>query len=415
MKHRHCTQILLLALALLLPFSAQAMSKDALRREYAALSERFSEDSPYRETPDSTNFSTAGSLTEAATQNALDLVNLMRRLAGLNEVSIDPLYTLRAQNAALVLAGNDALSHSPEAPDGISEDIYRSGYIGASSANIAKFNWMHSGILLDGVKYFARDDGEINLSVLGHRRWLLDPQLEKTGFGLANAPSGNSFVAMYVLDDATDERDWDYVAWPTADAFPTEWMQTDLAWSVSINDEKYDLAASEPTVTLTEETLGLSFRFDVKAGTGDGYCRISEEACGSGACLIFRPDFSLCDFDAYEQNQIWNVRVENLLDCKGQRTEIVYRCEMVSLYPQDVANVEISQLSAELHTGETLTLSARVIPAYADDLRVFWSSSDPNIATVDENGVVRAIAAGQCEITVSGVNGRTDRCIVKVQ
>lgn len=404
-----------LFLALMLLFSAQAMTRDEMRAEYGKITSAQSSASPYAEKPDSAGFSSAGALTEAAAADALALTNFMRSLAGLEAVETDPLYALRAQHAALVLAGNDALSHTPPQPDGMGDEIYQSGYIGAASSNIAKFNWMHGDILLDGVKYFVRDDGEFNLSVLGHRRWLLDPCMEKTGFGLANAQSGNSFVVMHAVDGRNDDAQWDYVAWPGAGAFPTEFMQPDLAWSVSLNGAVYDLEKSNPQITLTGETLGLSFRFEPASGSGDGYCAISSEACGSGPCLIFRPDFSLTGFDAYEQNQLWRVKIENLTGVSGEPCEIEYLCEMYSLYPQDAANVEISLLNAEMDVGSALRLTAEVIPAYADDLRLFWSSSDPSVAAVDEAGNVRALAPGECRITVSSINGRTDSCIITVQ
>ena len=408
-------KITALILLLLLLFSAQAMTKEELRAEYKSITSALSDASPYAEKPDPQTFLTAGSLTEEAVQDALALVNFMRALAGLEDVGIDPLYSLRAQNASLVLAGNDALSHTPEKPAAMGEDMYRSGYIGASSGNIAKFNWMHSGILLDGIKYFARDDGQFNLSVLGHRRWLLDPKMEKTGFGLANAVNGNSFVVMHAVDGNNKDADWSYVAWPTADAFPTEFMQKDLAWSVSLNDEVYDLNASRPIITLAEETLGLAFTFDLSKETGDGYCRISYDNCGSGPCMIFRPNFAQTGFEAYEQNQIWHVRITGLAGTDGQAHEIEYTSRMVSLYPQDAANVEISRLEAEMKAGDTLSLSADVIPSYADDTRVFWSSSDAAVASIDENGLVTAHSAGNCTITVCSINGRTDHCEITVE
>ena len=168
-------------------------------------------------------------------------------------------------------------------------------------------------------------------------------------------------------------------------------------------------------ITLTEEKSGLSFTFRPESNAGDGYCCISTENCGSGPCLIFRPNFSMTDFTAYEQNQIWNVRITGLTGTDGNPREIAYRCEMVSFYPQDVANVELSQLNAEMNAGETLSLSANVIPAYADDLRVFWSSSDPAVASVDEYGNIAAHAPGECTVTASSINGRTDHCSVTVK
>lgn len=405
-------RILFLLLALSALFSARAMTKEEIRTAYEILTERSTAASPYAEIPDAAAFS-AGALTEEAMQSALDLVNLMRSIASLDAVSLDSLYVLRAQNAALVLAANDVLSHTPDQPTGMNDDLYLSGYIGASSGNIAKLNWMHSDILLDGVRYFVRDDGDLNLPMLGHRRWLLNPAMKSTGFGLANAESGNSFIVMYAIDDQNADAAWDYVAWPSDGAFPTEWMQNDLAWSVSLNDTVYDLSASDPIITLTEETTGLSYHFEPKSESGDGYCCISYDAYGSGPCLIFRPNFP-DDFSAYEQNRIWNVSIENLFGTDGQMLEIQYRCEMVSLYPQDVANIEISQLSADLTVGETLSLSASVIPAYADDLSVLWSSSDPSVATVDENGIVCAVSAGKCSIIAASANGKYDCCEITV-
>ena len=87
---------------------------------------------------------------------------------------------------------------------------------------------------------------------------------------------------------------------------------------------------------------------------------------------------------------------------------------MVSLYPQDPVNVELNKLEANLHVGEMLQLTAEVVPAYADDLRVTWTSSDPSVADVDWTGVVTARAPGSCEISATSSNGRSDVCAVTV-
>jgi uncharacterized protein YjdB len=87
---------------------------------------------------------------------------------------------------------------------------------------------------------------------------------------------------------------------------------------------------------------------------------------------------------------------------------------MVSLVPQDAVNVELSPLEASLAPGESLRLTADVIPAYADDLTVAWRSSDESVATVDENGLVTALAPGECAITATCAGGYEDRCSVSV-
>ena len=404
---------LLLAAALYLA-SACAATRDELRAAYREIAERRSGTAPYAEEPDPSDCTSVGSLTEAAQQEALDYLNFLRWIAGLDPVALSPLYTLRSQNGALLLAANDALSHTPDQPAQMDDALYESALLGTSQGNLVKFNWMRPGILLDGVEYFARDDGSMNLSVLGHRRWLLNPAMAETGFGLANAKSGMSYMVMYAVDDGNASAEWSEVCWPAAGAFPVELMRSQIAWSASLNDAIYDLAASAPVIELIEEVSGARFTFDFVSGAGDGFCHLSTEACGSGSCLIFRPDLSGAGLNEYLQNQIWSVRIGGLKGADGSEKNIDYRVEMVSLYPQDPVNVELNQLEANLHVGEMLQLTAEVIPSYADDLRVTWTSSDPAVADVDWTGVVTARAPGSCEITAASSNGRSDVCVVTV-
>ena len=60
-------------------------------------------------------------------------------------------------------------------------------------------------------------------------------------------------------------------------------------------------------------------------------------------------------------------------------------------------------------------MEALVVPQYADDLSVRWSSTDAGVAAVDENGFVTAVAPGECEIVVQTTNGCEDRCRLTVE
>ena len=404
---------ILIALLLALG-SAHAMSRDEMRALWQELSLSRSNASPYAEEPDPVSFR-AGALTQAAQADALGCLNFLRAVAGLSPVTLNPLYTLRAQSGAMLLAANDVLTHAPEQPEGMDDALYTTARAGAAQGNIAKFNWMRPEILIDGVTYFARDDGDANLPTLGHRRWLLNPRMAETGFGLANAESGMSYVTMYAVDDSNADAQWSSVAWPAAGVFPVEMMLRDLAWSVSLNDDLYDPEASAPRVVLREETTGVAFSFDALRGEGDGFCAFSREKCGSGSCIIFRPNLETAGINEYVQNQVWTVEITGLRLRDGSAAEISYCCEMISLYPQDVANVELSVLEAALAPGGQLQLSAAVIPEYADDLTLVWTSSDEAVAGVDEDGLVTAHAPGSCIITASSANGRSDACRIAVQ
>ena len=402
----------LLVLLLCLPFPALALSRQELRDAWQQANILKTDASPYLEVPDLDSYS-SGALTDEARMHALACLNFIRELAGLDPVSEDPLYTLRAQNGAMLLAANDFLDHNAAQPAGMPDDQYQSAHMGTSLGNIAKFNWMKPDILVDGVTYFARDDGEANLAELGHRRWLLNPHMAKTGFGLANAKSGMSYVTMYAVDMGNTGAQWDYVAWPCAGVFPVEMMRATLPWSVSLNGECY--LPDRIRIHLKEETTDMEFFLEPNRDNEDGYCVLSTEACGAGDCLIFRPDIAKKGISEYVQNQVWSVRISGLTGPDGSAREIAYTCEMVSLHPQDVANIELSRLEATLAPGESIDLDADVIPAYADDLSVIWGSSDTAVATVNAQGLVTAVNSGKCTITAMSANGRKDMCEVTVR
>ena len=80
-----------------------------------------------------------------------------------------------------------------------------------------------------------------------------------------------------------------------------------------------------------------------------------------------------------------------------------------------VTGVTLNQNEAQMTVGgETLTLTATVNPNNATDQSVSWSTSDANVATV-ENGVVTAVAAGNATITVTTTDGSfTATCAITV-
>lgn len=70
-----------------------------------------------------------------------------------------------------------------------------------------------------------------------------------------------------------------------------------------------------------------------------------------------------------------------------------------------VSDIELSQTSADLTTGDALTLTATVTPDNADDKTFTWSSSDETVATVTAAGIVSAIGEGSATITATANDG----------
>ena len=67
-----------------------------------------------------------------------------------------------------------------------------------------------------------------------------------------------------------------------------------------------------------------------------------------------------------------------------------------------VDNITLSKYATTLEVGQTETITATVSPSDATNQSVTWSSSDDNIATVN-NGVITAVSAGTATITATSV------------
>ena len=89
---------------------------------------------------------------------------------------------------------------------------------------------------------------------------------------------------------------------------------------------------------------------------------------------------------------------------------------VVTVVPTKVSSVSLSETSATLNKGESLTLTATVKPDDVTDKSVDWTSSDETVATVSEDGVVTAIGTGTAEITAtaSDGSGQSATCVVTV-
>ncbi len=78
-----------------------------------------------------------------------------------------------------------------------------------------------------------------------------------------------------------------------------------------------------------------------------------------------------------------------------------------------VESVTLDKETATIQKGKTLTLNATVKPDDADDPTVTWTSSKTDVATVDSDGVVTAVAEGTAIITAKA-GEKSATCTVTV-
>lgn len=80
-----------------------------------------------------------------------------------------------------------------------------------------------------------------------------------------------------------------------------------------------------------------------------------------------------------------------------------------------VTGVTLNKTELTLETGGSETLTATVAPSDATNKNVTWKSSNTAVATVDDNGKVTGVAAGEATITVTTEEGgKTATCKVIV-
>ena len=89
----------------------------------------------------------------------------------------------------------------------------------------------------------------------------------------------------------------------------------------------------------------------------------------------------------------------------------------------NAATVKVSSISLTsskgnlfyLNKNTSTTLSASIRPADATNKAVIWSSSNTNVATVDNSGKITAVKGGSATITATTQDeGKTATCSVKV-
>lgn len=169
----------------------------------------------------------AGKLSDSTLQEALKLINLIRKTAGLGEVELDDELNNYAQHGALAMKASEnhptklgGLTHTPIKADNITDEQYRNGWKGTIRGNLAKGHKNITSSILRGYMYdgYNNIQGWKNAWTVGHRRWILNPTMGKIGFGQVG-----EYSDMYAHDVSVDAKIEDFVAWP-AENMPVELM-----------------------------------------------------------------------------------------------------------------------------------------------------------------------------------------------
>ena len=122
-----------------------------------------------------------------------------------------------------------------------------------------------------------------------------------------------------------------------------------------------------------------------------------------------------------EQQYSASVANGNVISQSPQGGSDQYKGTQITLYvskgpaPVIPTGVSLNKTNAVLDINQTLQLTATIAPSNSSNKNVTWKSSNTAVATVDANGLVKAIAPGSATITVTTVSGsKTATCKIVV-
>ncbi|MCM1158273.1 MAG: leucine-rich repeat protein [Bacteroidales bacterium] len=351
----------------------------------------------YSQNPVTTAPYSAGALSDATQQQALAALNEMRYIAGIyHGVTADSGYISRAQTGALINYVNNKMSHSPEQPAGMSDEMYQLGCEGTGRGNIIVTSASTLSLSKSVIHSWMADADENNIDRIGHRRWCLNPVMGKTGFGAVSGSNGTHGV-MYAFDASHSVSVKPTVVWP-AQNMPTDYFKGNYPWSIS-SDTAF---STDVSVKLTRVSDNREWNFS--DSQADGYFNYDKGGYGQSNCLVFRPS----GITGYDNLDEFLVQVTENGEITLQYTVSFFDIEEIP----EGTTITLSATSGAAEVAPdsaykgkaTITLSESGISA--DKLKL--SSSDETVARAmaGESGgkiwlYIKGMKNGKAKITIS--------------
>ena len=100
----------------------------------------------------------------------------------------------------------------------------------------------------------------------------------------------------------------------------------------------------------------------------------------------------------------------------NEKTRAVCGSDPLPPEPEELTGIELNVNEASLEKGESLQLTVSPVPATASLGDLYWGSTNKSVATVSENGLVKALSGGKTNINVATADGKFMlTCVVTVK
>ena len=245
-----------------------------------------------------------GLLSDGNLTDALNTVKFIRYISGVSDnIYISSRYSTYAQQTAMISYANNCISHTPVIPENMNLMLANQAAENCAKCNLAKYyapDVSLNHVIIDG---WMDDSDPNNISVLGHRRWILNPNLSTTGFGVVT-DSVSTYASMYVHGTGNFDSSQTFVCWP-AKNMPASMFKGNSAWSISVGQP---MDISKISVSLINQNTYEIWRFSEKES--DGLFYVDNGDYGLEGCIIFRPD----NIESYKPGDSYYVVISGLSD-----------------------------------------------------------------------------------------------------
>ena len=245
--------------------------------------------------------------------------------------------------------------------------------------------------------------------------------LNKTGITL-EVDGSETLTATVAPDNATNKK----VTWKSD--------KPEIA-TVDANGKVTGVKAGEATITVTTEDGGKTAT--CKVTVSDTEIKVTGVTLNKTALTLNiganeTLSATVAPADATNKKVTWkssNAAVASV-DANGKVTGVAAGEATITVTTEDgaktatckvtvtipVTGVTLNKTALTLNIGASETLTATVAPAEATNKKVTWKSDKPEIASVDANGKVTGVKAGEATITVTTEDGaKTATCKVTVK
>ena len=219
---------------------------------------------------------------------------------------------------------------------------------------------------------------------------------------LLNAPNIFTDGEKQQIAGGADAKVWLEVTKTDESNIPTE-------DKTKVENEAKNIMGDHPTITYFDVDL-------YKQIAGDTKQRLHEPGINIKVTILIPSDLLNHERTIVREYKIIRLHDNDVSVLSGEfdeaSKEFTFETDKFSTYAiaysdiQLVTGITLTPDSATLtNKGETVQLTATVTPENAADKSVTWASSNTNVATVDANGKVTAVANGTCTITVTTTDG----------